>query len=864
MTTEARLSAALADRYRLDRKLGQGGMAVVYLAEELKHGRKVAIKVLNPELCAVIGRDRFLAEIRTTASLQHPHVLGLIDSGEADGLLYYVMPFVEGETLRARLTREKQLPLDDALQLTREVASALEFAHKLGIVHRDIKPENILLQDGQALVADFGIALAVQQAGGSRMTQTGMSLGTPAYMSPEQAMGERDIDRRSDLYSLAIVLYESLVGEPPYDGATPLAITARKLSEPVPPLRSVREGVPQSVETAIVRALARARADRYRSCAEFTVALEAAPFTSTPAPRGRDRRMLWLAGSAAGVLLIAGALALTLRRPLPATVHIGKRTIVATGAGPSLVPDLSPDGKLVTFTSTTGAVETVWVQQADGGNPIQVAKQLDNPRFGVFSPAGDRILLMATGGLFIVPTLGGQARLVVPSRGTRGLLWGTWSPDASRIAYVLDDTLFTQRIDSAPTAIAHGAELHSPAWSPDGRWIAFVSGNKFTYYGNVAPSALHLVPAVGGPEHAITDSSALNSSPAWLPGSRALLFISNRDGGRDVYQLPLKASGAPAGAPTRVTTGLDVGRISLSADGRKLAWSVVTRTANIWSLPILPRDSQPMSRARQETSGRQLIENLDISPDSRWLVYDSDRSGNQDIWRIPLAGGPPEQVTDDPADDFQPAVSPDGREVAFHSMRTGNRDIFVAPIAGGPATRISTALADDADVAWSPDGRALIWESQGRSNAAAWIARRRSDGAWMAPELLPLGRAQNVAWSPDGRWISYADSVGTALWSPVDGARRRLATGVRMEFYTWAEDGHSLRGSALVRDGAGGLDSLRWATLELTVDGKQRVLAYPDSALKDEVGGATARGGRLYFTLIRNEANVWVGDVLSP
>ena len=193
-------------------------MATVYLAEDLKHGRKVAIKVLHPELSAVIGGDRFLSEIKTTASLQHPHILGLIDSGEADGLLYYVMPFVEGETLRARLQREKQLPVEDALRLTREVASALEFAHKRGIVHRDIKPENILLQDGAALVADFGIALAVQQAGGSRMTQTGMSLGTPAYMSPEQAMGEREIGARSDVYALGAMAYEMLAGEPPFTG----------------------------------------------------------------------------------------------------------------------------------------------------------------------------------------------------------------------------------------------------------------------------------------------------------------------------------------------------------------------------------------------------------------------------------------------------------------------------------------------------------------------------------------------------------------------------------------------------------------------------------------------------------------------
>jgi serine/threonine-protein kinase len=202
-----RLSTALADRYRIERELGQGGMATVYLAQDLKHDRKVAVKVLRPELAAVIGADRFLKEIKVTANLQHPHILGLIDSGEVDSLLYYVMPFVEGESLRDRLTREKQLPIADTVRIATEIAGALDYAHRHGIIHRDIKPGNILLHDGQALVADFGIALAVSTAGGHRLTETGLSLGTPQYMSPEQAMGEREITARSDVYALGAVTW---------------------------------------------------------------------------------------------------------------------------------------------------------------------------------------------------------------------------------------------------------------------------------------------------------------------------------------------------------------------------------------------------------------------------------------------------------------------------------------------------------------------------------------------------------------------------------------------------------------------------------------------------------------------------------
>ncbi|HEY9442548.1 MAG TPA: serine/threonine-protein kinase, partial [Gemmatimonadales bacterium] len=269
------LRTALGDRYRLERELGQGGMATVYLAEDLKHRRKVAIKVLRPELAAVIGAERFLREIQTIATLQHPHILGLIDSGEVNGTAYYVMPFVDGESLRDRLRREKQLPVSDAVRLATEVAAALDYAHRHGVIHRDIKPENILLHDGQALVADFGIALAVSSAGGgSRMTETGMSLGTPHYMSPEQAMGERTITGRCDVYALGAVTYEMLVGEPPFTGPTAQAIVAKVMTADPAGLSAQRRSVPPAVEDAVLTALSKLPADRFATAAEFAAALK--------------------------------------------------------------------------------------------------------------------------------------------------------------------------------------------------------------------------------------------------------------------------------------------------------------------------------------------------------------------------------------------------------------------------------------------------------------------------------------------------------------------------------------------------------------------------------------------------------------
>ena len=270
-----RLQTALGDRYELVREIGQGGMATVYLARDLKHERQVAIKVLRPELSASLGADRFLREIRVAANLQHPNILGLYDSGEveAGGLLYYVMPFVEGESLRDRLNREQQLPIGDALQITREAGEALQYAHQRGIVHRDIKPENILLLGGHALVADFGIARAVSQAGGEKLTQTGMAIGTPHYMSPEQSLGSEHVDARSDVYSLGCVLYELLIGQPPFTGPNAMAIMARHSMEVVPSLQVVRPSVPDDVEDAILRALEKTPADRFQTMQEFCDAL---------------------------------------------------------------------------------------------------------------------------------------------------------------------------------------------------------------------------------------------------------------------------------------------------------------------------------------------------------------------------------------------------------------------------------------------------------------------------------------------------------------------------------------------------------------------------------------------------------------
>src|SRR4051794_21565268 len=306
------IAAALDDRYVIERELGAGGMAVVYLARDRKLDREVALKVLRPELGAVLGSERFLAEIKISARLDHPHILTLIDSGEANGLLYYVLPFVRGESLRDKLNREHQLGIEEALTITKQVASALDYAHRQQLVHRDIKPENILIQEGEAMLADFGIALAVKEAGGNRLTQTGLSLGTPQYMSPEQATGDRGIDARSDVYSLASVLYEMLAGEPPVTGASAQSMIAKLMTEKPTHLRVLRDTVPTNIDEAVARALAKTPADRFASAGDFSRALEVksrrdTPAAATPATSARPRgRVAIIAGIVALVAVAAG------------------------------------------------------------------------------------------------------------------------------------------------------------------------------------------------------------------------------------------------------------------------------------------------------------------------------------------------------------------------------------------------------------------------------------------------------------------------------------------------------------------------------------------------------------------------------
>src|ERR1041385_1602784 len=387
-----RLAAALADRYRLERELGQGGMATVHLAEDLKHHRKVAVKVLRPELAAALGPERFLREIETTANLRHPHILPLYDSGEAGGFLFYVMPLVEGESLRNRIEREKQLQIEAALAIAREVADALGYAHSRGIIHRDIKPENILLEGGHAVVADFGIARAVSAAGAEQLTRTGMSIGTPSYMSPEQASGEPTLDGRSDLYALGCVLYEMLGGQPPFTGPTVESVIHQHLMVEPPSITNLRPTVPAAVAGALARVLAKNPADRFHPAAQFVQAFAStgasitATATAHPKP-SRSRTIPIGIGVAAGLLVVAAAGYLITRGTPAAAPLEPKRVVVATFENRSGDRSLDPLGAMAADWIARGLVGTGLVDV--GGT----AADLTARGIGSDAPAGSSAIL---------------------------------------------------------------------------------------------------------------------------------------------------------------------------------------------------------------------------------------------------------------------------------------------------------------------------------------------------------------------------------------------------------------------------------------------------------------------------------------
>ncbi len=755
----SRLTAALADRYRILRELGQGGMATVYLAQDLRHDRKVALKVLRPELSAILGAGRFLAEIKTTANLQHPHILSLFDSGEADGLVYYVMPFVEGESLRDRLNREHQLPVEEAVRIAREVADALGYAHAAGIIHRDIKPENILLHGGHAMVADFGIALAASRTeGGSRMTETGMSLGTPFYMAPEQAMGEREITAKADIYALGCVLYEMLTAEPPFTGATPQAIVARVLTEEPRPLTLQRRTIPAHVEAAVMTALSKLPADRFASAREFSAALGNTSFVTTTAMRTapaavvtpRARALALLPWALAAVALLLFGWERLRARPLAEPPPVTRFTMgfegagrISDGAGSPIA--VSPDGSRIVYIGLDSARGSwLYSRSLDREEPVQIAGT-SGAIAPFFSPDGATLGFMQDGKVRKVG-LGGGAVVTItettsnaPSWGPNDIVYFTSNNSLHRVSA----TGGRPEVIVAPDT-AKGESLRWPDALPDG------SGILLTLVRQGAPSLAF----VSLPDGKLHDLEQPGMYPRWVNGGH-LAFLQ-QDG--TLFAAPFdskgpRLSGAPVPIVDRVRSGPAFpGKLGISRTGT-LAYLTGQNTQRELvladrdgKLSVLPVPTRFYDRPRFSPDGQRIA----------FQVLDFVARTTSDIWVADLRAGNLSRITFD-SSSSDPNWMPDGRRVVYKG-REGTFFRIVTDGSGVAESLLARPNRSAAELEVSPDGKVLVFrESDARTRRDVWIATLDTPRT-VRPLLHTPFEERGIALSPDGLWLAYVSN----------------------------------------------------------------------------------------------------------
>ena len=794
---------ALADRYRIERELGQGGMATVYLAEDLRHGRRVAIKVLRPELSAVIGAERFLREIKTIATLQHPHILGLIDSGEVSGTAYYVMPFVEGESLRDRLKREKQLAIQDAVRLATEVAGALDYAHRHGVVHRDIKPENILLHDGSALVADFGIALAVSSVGSSRMTETGMSLGTPHYMSPEQAMGEREITARSDIYALGCVLYEMLTGEPPFEGATAQAIVARVLTESPRPLRAQRKSIPPQVEAAVLTALEKLPADRFENARAFAEALgdpgyagsDGARTRVLPSARGAARtgplqRMLpWaaLALVAAAAGLGAGWAAWHRPRAVPPAVLRYTVTLPDSAGLIDIVTSTlayAPDGSVFAYSSTVGLM----LRYADRLEPLPVpgGRRGTSP---FFSPDSRWLGFHLGAALLKVPLAGGAPITICDSCPGWDFSWA--DDDTVRYHNAPDGEGSTRALMAVP---AQGGRPHEFARPERGSGEAFrtpllLPGHRTVLFAVYRGQGTRLA-ALDLRTGKITRLEEAGFGPQWVKGG--FLALSYADG--SLIALPFDPDRVRATGPP-VTIARDVAqpdayvaRAAVSSGGS----IIYPRAGGL----VMPRRLLLVSRSGQATPlvpEAKSYGNPRFSPDGRRVAFDINdlTSSGRDVWVVDVVQRVWSRITTDGISD-RPAWSPDGRRVVYSS----NDDLWwIAADGSSRPESLLVAAGNRSAASVTPDGRTVVFQET--SSGSSGIRTLAFDSAPTARTIIPAAFDESApALAPDGHWLAYqSDQTGQmevyVQSFPVAGARIPVSLQGGTE-PAWAHNGREL------------------------------------------------------------------------
>jgi eukaryotic-like serine/threonine-protein kinase len=800
----ARLTSALADRYALERTLGEGGMATVYLADDLKHNRKVAIKVLKPELAAVLGGERFLAEIQTTANLQHPHILPLFDSGEADHFLYYVMPFVEGESLRDRLDRDRQLPVDEALRIAKAVASALDYAHRRDIIHRDIKPANILLHDGQPVIADFGIALAVSAAGGGRMTETGLSLGTPHYMSPEQASADRELTGKSDIYALGCATYEMLAGTPPFSGHNAQSILMQILTEDPKPVTDFRKTVPPHVAGVIARSLEKLPADRFDTADAFAKALDDPTFThaTISASTGTARASTWSKDPrtlALGVAVLATLAFGWMDRATPSPpqppvqfTETVPENIGASGGSFMKSVAVDPKGENIYLVG----IETdrpLWRRNLASGRYTKVPG-LEGVRGVDVSPDGSSLLLFVGSDeeVMTAPVEGG-AMTPLGVGGTSGL--GFWGSD--EWIYYRDNDGAVKRTHASggdlEVVLAAPGTVSSNETTADGGRVlniprASIAGTNAVlfsvrYLPDLDRSYLGMIPAPGDTIQTLMP----NIDPIGLFDGTHILGRAD-DG--SVVAIPfdpgqLRVTGPPVALPLRISG------VPSSAGTERL---FVFRKGGAY----LENRLVMVTREGVETPldvpvGEYLFPRF--SPDGKRLAMEiHDALGGQ-IWMLERGSGALNVLTSE-EHNTRPLWFPDGSRVLF-SRRNGFYSVRAD--GGGDEQLVWAGDAGFTDSAWLPDGRLLfgmtVVDPSGASHTDL-VTIRPGEGVDPEPFIATPANEGIPSISPDGKWVAYSSDVSgeSRLYvTPSSGVGGRFAVSTAQATNTsWGSTGHEL------------------------------------------------------------------------
>ncbi|HUQ20097.1 MAG TPA: protein kinase [Gemmatimonadaceae bacterium] len=760
------LNHLLADRYVVEREIGHGGMATVYLAQDIRHRRKVALKLLLAELGAILGPERFLSEIRVTANLQHPNLLPLFDSGEAGGRLYYVMPYVQGESLRHRLNREKQIPVDEAVRIATACASALDYAHRNDVIHRDLKPENILMSAGQPVIADFGIALAVSNAGGARITQSGLSLGTPQYMSPEQAAGDRDIDGRSDIYSLACVLYELLTGDPPHTGSTVQAIVAKVLVEKPRSVRAQRDRIPEHVDAAIERALAKIPADRWATAGQFAEALNDPAMTSASRARVTDsgisqreqrskplavlRRAFW--PTIAVVATAAAVFAFERLRSVPPPKTVSFVVSTPETAPLAVLPSFVvfvPDGQSIIYAANVAGKRQLYMRQLSELEPRAISGT-ENAYLPIISPDGKWVAFAVEGDLYRVPVTGGTPTRITQATKLRGASWNqsgaiVYGTDAGGL-YLTSANGDTPRRLTTPDSTKGELSHIQPMFLPDGKTIVFRIEDRETRTNDrlaitsLDGNAYQSLGVSGGNPLAMFDGTLFFGRPGGFIAS--VPFDVKRKKALAEPTVLLDQVSVFAGAAA-----------SFAADG-SLAY---IKSTNLSRLIITNNPATP-----DTTTGGELrrYTRPNLSPDSRKIAVEiSSRGKNRsDIWVYDIASGVVSRVTSQ-ATSHQPVWTPDGKSIVYIREDGARTELWRVPADGsGPETRFFAPEESVRDITFSPNGRLAAFRTDDpQTRRDIWLLSIDSTGApGRAVPFLRTGFNEGGARiSPNGNLIAY-------------------------------------------------------------------------------------------------------------